>query len=143
MKTLTNIAIASLLFVAPSFGIIFPSTYTTTMGVIGTPAEFQINTPNNAIIRANVVGSLFSAYNNPVQTQGPGTTVDLTPFLALGSTPATLADALDLTLTHGTMPAAMKQMLINAITADANGNVSRLQTGCYLILTSGFYNVWH
>jgi hypothetical protein len=112
----------------------------------GTPLlgpEFQINTPNNAIIRANVVGNLFSAYNNPVQTQGPGTTVDLTPFLALASTPATLADALDLTLTHGTMPAAMKQMLINAITADASGNVSRLQTGCYLILTSGFYNVWH
>jgi hypothetical protein len=105
--------------------------------------EFQIHTPNNAILRANVVAGLFSAYNNPVQTYGPGTTVDLTAFLALASTPATLTDALDLTLTHGTMPAAMKQAVTNAITADTNGNVSRLQTGCYLILTSGFYNVWH
>jgi uncharacterized protein (DUF1800 family) len=105
--------------------------------------EFQIHTPNNAIIRANVVAGLFSAYNNPVQTYGPGTTVDLTAFLALASTPSTLADALDLTLTHGTMPAAMKQAVTNAITADTNGSVSRLQTGCYLILTSGFYNVWH
>ena len=70
--------------------------------------EFQIHTPNTAIWRANVVRSLFSQWSNPVQNYGPGTTVDLTPFLPLASTPATLVNALDLTLTHGTMPAAMK-----------------------------------
>ncbi|MES1258129.1 MAG: DUF1800 family protein [Acidobacteriota bacterium] len=105
--------------------------------------EFQIDTPNNAILRANVVANLFGAYNNPIQTNGPGTTVDLTPFMALATNPATLADALDLTLTHGTMPATMKQMLVTALTADTNGAASRLETGCYLILTSSYYNVWH
>jgi uncharacterized protein (DUF1800 family) len=105
--------------------------------------EFQIDTPNNSILRANVVAGLFSAYNNPVQTNGPGTTVDLTPFVSLASTPATLVDALDLTLTHGTMPNTMKQMLVTAITNDAGGNISRVETGCYLILTSSYYNVWH
>ena len=69
--------------------------------------------------------------------------MDLTPFMSLAGNPSSLADALDLTLTHGTMPAAMKQMVINAITADTGGSASRLETGCYLILTSGYYNVWH
>ncbi len=105
--------------------------------------EFQINTPNNSILRANLIGGMFNAYNSPIQTYGPGTTVDLTPFMSLAGNPSSLADALDLTLTHGTMPAAMKQMVINAITADTGGSASRLETGCYLILTSGYYNVWH
>jgi uncharacterized protein (DUF1800 family) len=105
--------------------------------------EFQIDTPNNSILRANVVAGLFNAYQNAVQTYGPGTTIDLTAFVSLASTPSILADALDLTLTHGTMPNNMKQLLINAITADTNGNISRVETGCYLILTSSYYNVWH
>ncbi|MDQ1471698.1 MAG: hypothetical protein QOJ99_3178, partial [Bryobacterales bacterium] len=116
-------------FMAPATGLFGP--------------EFQIDTPNNSILRANVVAGLFSAYNNAVQTNGPGTTVDLTPFVPLASTPATLADALDLTLTHGTMPNRMKQMLVTAITAEGAGNIARVETGCYLILTSSYYNVWH
>jgi hypothetical protein len=105
--------------------------------------ELQIDTPNNAIYRANLVAGLFSSWSNPVVTNGPGTTVDLTPFMPLATTPATLVDALDLTLTHGTMPAAMKQTIVNAVTADTNGNLSRIQTGIYLIVTSSYYNVWH
>ncbi len=70
--------------------------------------------------------------------------MDLTPFLLLASTPATLVNALDLTLTHGTMPAAMKQIVVTAVTADAmNGSLHQVQTACYLILTSSYYNVWH
>ena len=106
--------------------------------------EFQIDTPNNAMLRANLVGSLmFSAYQKPVQTYGPGTTIDLTPFVNLASTPANLVDALDLTLTRGVMPAAMKQTIVNAVTSDTSGNVHRTQTACYLILTSSYYGVWH
>jgi hypothetical protein len=109
--------------------------------VIG--GEFQIDTPDRAVYRANVVSSLFGGWNNPVATYGPGTTVDLTPFVALASQPATLVAALDLTLTHGTMPAAMKQALVNAVTADLGGDVTRVQTAADLILTSSYYNVWH
>ena len=42
--------------------------------------EFQIFTPNNAIIRSNEVASLMSQYSNPVASYGPGSSLDLTPF---------------------------------------------------------------
>jgi hypothetical protein len=116
-------------YVIPGFGV-------------GGP-EFQIDNPNNSILRENLVGSFFNQYSNPVQSYGPGTTVDLTPLLPLASTPPTLLDALDLTLTHGAMPAAMKQIVLNAVIADTGGNLHRVQTGIYLILTSSYYNVWH
>ena len=106
--------------------------------------EFQIDNPNNAILRENLIAQFFAQYSNPVQSYGPGTTVDLTPFLPLANTPATLVDALDLTLTHGTMPAAMKQTIVAAVTADSpSGSLRQVQTACYLILTSSYYNVWH
>jgi hypothetical protein len=110
-------------------------------GLLG--PEFQIDNPNAAILRENLVGSFFNQYSNPVQSYGPGTTVDLTPFLPLAATPATLVDALDLTLTHGTMPAGMKQIVVNAVQLDNGGNLHRVQTGIYLILSSSYYNVWH
>ena len=78
-----------------------------------------------------------------MQSYGPGTTVDLTPFVPLAATPATLVNALDLTLTHGTMPAAMKTAIVNAVTADTVGALHQVEDACYLILTSSYYNVWH
>jgi hypothetical protein len=105
--------------------------------------EFQIHTPAAAIWRANVVASLFSSWSNPVETYGPGTTVDLTPFMALTGNPTTLVNALDLTLTHGVMPAIMKTEIVNAVTADTISPLHQVQTACYLILTSSYYNVWH
>jgi Protein of unknown function (DUF1800) len=130
------------LFDAPSVFNYYSPAY----GVPGTPflgPEFEIHTPNNAIWRANIVSSLFSQWSNAVQNYGPGTTVDLSAFVPLASTPATLVNALDLTLTHGTMPAAMKSQIVNAITADTGGALQRVEHGCYLILTSSYYNVWH
>ncbi len=108
-------------------------------------AEFQIDTPNNAILRANEVGSLvFSTWSSPIQTYGPGTSIDLTPFVSLASSPTTLVDALDLTFTHGVMPATMKSEVVAAVNADsAYGPIHQIQTACYLILTSYYYNVWH
>jgi uncharacterized protein (DUF1800 family) len=122
--------------------------YAPTYAVPGTTlmgGEFQIQSPNNAILRTNEVQFLiFSQYSNPVQSYGPGTTVDLTPFLALAATPSTLVDALDLTLTHGVMPAAMKAQIVTAVNAESGyGSLNQVQTACYLILTSSYYNVWH
>ena len=105
--------------------------------------EMQIYTPWTAIYRSNLVYGLFHAYNNPVQTYGPGTTINLTPYVALAGTPAALVDALDLALTHGDMPAAMKTMLVSAVTAEAGGAVARVEVAVYLIIASGYYNVWH
>ncbi len=120
--------------------------YSPTYGVPGTTllgGEFEIHTPNNAILRANVVSNLFSQWSNPVQSYGPGTIVDLTAFVPLALTPATLVNALDLTLTHGTMPAAMKAEIVSAVTSDSLGSLHRVEGACYLILTSSYYNVWH
>jgi uncharacterized protein (DUF1800 family) len=105
--------------------------------------EFEIHTPNNAIWRANVVRSLFSQWSNPVENYGPGTTVDVTAFVPLAATPSTLVDALDLTLTHGTMPPAMKATIVSAVTADTSPALLKVEDACYLILTSSYYNVWH
>ncbi len=78
-----------------------------------------------------------------MQNYGPGTIVDLTPFLPLAATPATLVNALDLTLTHGAMPAAMKTAIVGAVTNDTLGALHQVEGACYLILTSSYYNVWH
>jgi uncharacterized protein (DUF1800 family) len=106
--------------------------------------ELQIDNPNSAILRENEIYNLFSQYSNPVASNGPGTTIDLTPLLPLAATPATLVNAIDLTLTRGVMPAAMKSIITNAVVADAgSGSLHQVQTAIYLTLVSGYYNVWH
>jgi hypothetical protein len=90
-----------------------------------------------------MAANLFFSYGNSVLNYGPGTNIDITPYLALASNPATLVAALDLTLTHGAMPGAMKQIIVTAVTNDTNGNLSRVETGAWLILSSSYYNVWH
>jgi uncharacterized protein (DUF1800 family) len=105
--------------------------------------EFQLDTPDSAVYRSNMVANLFSSWSNPVLNYGPGTNIDVTPYVALASNPTTLVAALDLTLTHGVMPAQMKQDIVTAVTNDTNGNLSRVLTGSWLILSSSYYNVWH
>lgn len=120
--------------------------YAPNTGVQGTNlmgGEFQIYTPDAAVMRANLVTALFDSWTNPVTSYGPGTSVDLTSYIALAGNPEQLVAALDLTLTHGTMPAAMKSTIIEAVTGETGGNLRRVQRGIYLILTSGYYNVWH
>ena len=105
--------------------------------------ELQIYNPNASIVRENDIAALFSQYSNPVASYGPGTTIDLTPLLPLAATPSTLVDAIDLTLTHGVMPAGMKSTIVTAVTADTLGNLHRVQTAIYLSLVSNYYNLWH
>ena len=105
--------------------------------------EMQIFTPYTAIYRANMAANLFGAWSNPIASYGPGTNIDLTPYVNLASNPAALVDALDLALTHGDMPAAMKSAIISAVTQEMNGNLKRVEAGIYLIVSSNYYNVWH
>jgi len=130
------------LFDAPSVFNYYSPTYAVPgTSVLG--GEFEINTPNNALWRANVVRSLFSQWSTGIENYGPGTTVDVTAFIPLAATPATLVNALDLTLTHGTMPAGMKAAIVSAITADTSPALQKVEDACSLILTSSYYNVWH
>ena len=105
--------------------------------------EFQIQSPWVAVYRVNMMDSLFGAYSGTQATSGPGTTVDLTPWMSLAGNPAALVDALDSTLTHGQMPASMKSAIVTAVTGTGQGNLRRVQVGIYLIVTSSFYQVMH
>jgi len=114
---------------------------------VGGP-EFQIYTPYSAVYRDNLVagsggGGLFSQYSNPVQNYGGGTTVDLTAYLPLVGTPATLVNALDLTLTCGLAPQGLKDILVAAVGSETGGPLRQVQTAIYLLLSSGYYNVWN
>ncbi len=137
------IALGQDMFDSPSVFNYFSPSYLVP-GTTLTGGEFQIDGPNNSIVRANEAAYLmYTSWTNPVQTLGPGTSIDLTPFVALAATPSTLVDAMDLTLTHGVMPAAMKQKIVTAVGQDTYGSLHQVQTAAYLILSSYYYNVWH
>jgi uncharacterized protein (DUF1800 family) len=105
--------------------------------------EFQIQSPWAAVYRVNFMDGLFGAYSGTQATYGPGTTVDLSPWMSLANNPAALVDALDSTFTHGQMPATMKSNIVTAVTGTSQGNLRRVQVGIYLIVTSSFYQVMH
>jgi uncharacterized protein (DUF1800 family) len=127
---------------APSvFNYFSPGYQVPTFGIGG--PEFQIYTPYSSVYRDNLVSSVFGAYSNVINSYGPGTTIDLSPFVALAANPQTLTDALDLTLTNGLAPAGLKNIILNAIAAENGGNLRRVQTGLYLMLASSYYNVWN
>ena len=130
------------LYNAPSVFNYYSPTFTPPGSTLLGP-EFEIYTPDSAVYRANMVANLFSSWSTSVLNYGPGTNIDVTPYVALASNPASLVAALDLTLTHGSMPAAMKADVTAAVTNDTNGNLSRVLTGSWVILSSGYYNVWH
>ncbi len=112
-----------------------------TGGLLG--PEFQLDNPNASILRENFVANLTNSYSNPMLSNGQGTTVDLTPFLALAGTPATLVSAVNMTLTEGTMPQGLQTIITNAVNGDQNGALHRVETAVYLTLVSNYYNVWH
>ena len=129
------------LFRSPSvFNYYSPLNLLQGSGLLG--PEFQIYTPNTAMYRSNLIANLFNSYSNNINSNGPGTTVDLTPYVNLASTPAVLVDALDNALTNGQMPSQMKQTIVTAVTGAA-GNLRRAQIAIYLIVTSSYYEVWH
>jgi uncharacterized protein (DUF1800 family) len=122
-------------YYSPSYGI----PQTTLKG-----GEFQIFNTYSSLYRANLISNIFNNYSNPVQTYGPGMTVDFTPFVTLVTTsPSAMVDALDLALTRGVMPSAMKQIILTAVEGETGGSLRQVQTAFYLIVASNYYNVWH
>jgi hypothetical protein len=113
-----------------------------------TGPEMQIYNPYTSVYRDNLVSAangqgLFVSWGSPIQSNGTGTVVDLTPFVALAGNPSTLVDALDLTLTCGLAPAGLKNILINAVSSEQGGALRQVQTAIFLLLSSGYYNVWN
>jgi uncharacterized protein (DUF1800 family) len=112
-----------------------------------TGGEFQIFDTYTSIYRANLVANLFGSFSSPVIDYGPGTHIDLTAYQALYKNPTALVNAMDQTLTRGTLPANIKSIITQAVAAEdpagyTNG-MKQVEAALYLIATSGYYNVWH
>jgi hypothetical protein len=126
------------IFNSPSVFNYFSPSY----GIPGTSLrgpEFQLETPTNAIGRANWANQLLaSKYASNIQSFG----IDLTSYVNLAGSPAQLVDAADSALTGGQMPAQMKNFIINAV-AGTQGNLERAQAALYLTAVSSFYQVQH
>jgi uncharacterized protein (DUF1800 family) len=109
--------------------------------------EFQIYNTFTSLYRANTVLNAFEGtYNSAVQSYGPGSTVDFTPFVTIAThqSASAMVDAMDQALTRGVMPAAMKQIILTAVQAQSSsGPITQVETAFYLIATSDYYNVWH
>jgi len=97
--------------------------------------EFQIHSTTSAVRRANFV-------NQIVFGSIPGTTVDLSPWLTLASSPDDLISSFDMLLLHGTMSADMRTLIREAVTAvPFTEPAARIQQAVYLIATSSQYQV--
>ena len=71
-----------------------------------------------------------------------GTSIDLTPMQALGRQPASLVDALNALLMHGTMSAEMReQHRGSGGRCPATNPLKRARTAVYLVATSSQYQV--
>jgi uncharacterized protein (DUF1800 family) len=111
-----------------------------TNGVRG--PEFGILSTSTALQRANFVNTIvFSTI--PVSANAPnGTSIDLAPMQALAGNPAQLVDKLNELMMHGSMSAAMRQSIIQAVSAvSASNTLKRARTAVYLVATSSQYQV--
>ena len=98
--------------------------------------EFQIYTPTEATLRGNLFHYLLS--NNG----GGDVSFDLAQFQPYGSDMPALVEAVNLKLLHGRMPAAMKQVIIDAAAPGYDAK-TRIETVLYLTALSGQYAVQH
>jgi uncharacterized protein (DUF1800 family) len=96
--------------------------------------EFQIYTPTEATLRDNL---FFSFLSTPNSTDF---SVDLSPFQPFGNDMPGLVEMANQKLLYGRMPAAMKQVLIDAATPGYDAT-TRIQTVLYLTALSGQYAI--
>jgi uncharacterized protein (DUF1800 family) len=111
-----------------------------TAGVRG--PEFGLYSTSTALTRANFVNTIvFSTI--PVGANAPnGTSIDLSPLTALAGDPDALLDDLNELLLHGSMSAAMRDTIRQAVLAVPAANaLKRARTAVYLIATSSQYQV--
>ena len=103
--------------------------------------EFQLESPSNAVGRANTVNSFIYG------SLGAGAVIDLTPFSNLGNNPTALFNAISNAFFYGQMPAALASAMQTATSAitgtTAAAAKSRAQAALYLVLSSNYYNVEH
>lgn len=97
--------------------------------------EFQIYSPTEATLRANM---LYSIINYP----GADMPVDLTPFQTYGNDMPALVEKVNQTLLYGRMPAQIRQAIIQAASPGYDAR-TRIETALYLAALTGQYAVQH
>jgi uncharacterized protein (DUF1800 family) len=103
--------------------------------------EFGILTAVTTESRINAVNTLAFSHINP-GAPNPGTVLDLSRLTDLAGNPGALADALDGLLLHGTMSAAARVAVVDAVSAvPVTSPVFRAQTAFYLVASSSQYQV--
>jgi uncharacterized protein (DUF1800 family) len=113
--------------------------------VLAPPA--QILTSATIIQRMNLLNDLLfsniQSGGNPNPAGSDTTTVvlDFSPWDALAPNPAQLVDGLNQNLMHNSMPADMRQMIIDTLTGIQNNNRLRTQTAIFIIASSMQYQV--
>jgi uncharacterized protein (DUF1800 family) len=114
--------------------------------VVAPPA--QLLTTSTIIQRMNLLNDfLFSPPiqpgGDPNPTGSPTTSVvfDFAPWDQLAPNPVQLVDRLNEALMHNSMPAQMRQRVIDAVTSVQNNNRMRVQTAIYIIASSMQYQV--
>ncbi len=124
-------------YFAPGFSI--PTDFTGGATVLG--PEFQLQTPSNAVGRANMANTFV--YGG----LGNGAVIDWTALTALGATPQALLDAVNNAFMYGEMPAAMQTQILAAVNAITGTSTAvykaRAQAAVYLTVSSSYYNVEH
>ena len=113
---------------------------------------FQILTTSTTLRRANYINQMLYFGIQPIFTSGcgnntapTGTQIQMAPVISLADNPSGMADYLNNLLLHGTMSAAMRQTVLDAINAIPNTSSDyqrrRAQTAIYLVATSAQYEV--
>ncbi|MBL9138434.1 MAG: DUF1800 domain-containing protein [Verrucomicrobiales bacterium] len=97
--------------------------------------EFQIYTPTEATLRGNFFHAIL---NYP----GSDFVVDLAPFQPYGNDMVSLVEKANQVLLYGRMPAAMKQVIINAAAPGYDAK-TRIETALYLTALTGQYAIQH
>ncbi len=134
------VAMGQDLFRSPSVFSYYPHSYQVP-GTTDQGPEFGIESTSAALTRLNVVSTLAFSKLRP-QKSSSGTSLDLSPLVALAGDPGLLVGALDRILLHHTMPGAMKSAVTSAVTAvPASNPLLRAQTALYLVAGSSQYQV--
>jgi hypothetical protein len=132
---------------APSVFSFYPPNYPLPETSLVSPVS-AIYTGTTAFARANFVHTLLYNSNgvgilpDPTVAGAIGTRVDISPLAMLADDPAKLVDKLDLMMLHKSMPAAMRNIIIQAINSIPESDpLARARMAVYLLATSPQYQV--
>jgi uncharacterized protein (DUF1800 family) len=100
--------------------------------------EFKILNANTTMNRVNFINDLIYG------TVGPGTTTDISSYVAAAGNVSSLLNLVDTNIMHGQMPSDMRTTLSNTLSLPAfTDNTSRAQAALYLVLASSQFQMEH